>query len=117
MCLGVDSNGYGSGKGTHVSVFVAVMKGEHDDQLQWPFKGKIVVEMVNWREDKGHHEVTFDFTGIDRINRVTDENKVRGPRFGNQQFISHSSLPYNPTTNTEYLQDDCLRLRVKTVVF
>ena len=116
LCLAVDSKGYGSGKGTHVSVFVTVMKGEHDDQLQWPFKGKIVVEMVNWREDKGHREVTFDFSGIDIINRVTDENKVRGPRFGNQQFISHSSLPYNPTTNTEYLQDDCLRLRVKTVV-
>ena len=34
----------------HVSVFVTVMKGEHDDQLKWPFKGKIFVEMVNWRE-------------------------------------------------------------------
>ena len=117
MCLAVDSKGYGSGKGTHVSVFVSVMKGEHDDQLKWPFKAKIVVEMVNWREDKGHHEVTFDFSGIDKIKRVTDGNKVRGPRFGNQQFISHSSLPYNPITNTEYLQDDCLRLRVKAVVF
>ena len=31
MCLGADSKGYGSGKGTHVSVFVTVMKGEHDD--------------------------------------------------------------------------------------
>ena len=103
----------GSGKGTHVSIFVAVMKGEHDDHLNWPFKGKIVVEMVNWREDKGHHEVTFE---IDTINKVTDESRDRGPRFGNQQFISHSSLPYNPTTNTEYLQDECLRLRVKSVV-
>ena len=102
MCLAVDSKGYGSGKGTHISVFVAVKK--------------IVVEMVNWREDKGHHEVTFDFSRIDKTKRI-DENKVRGPRFGNQQFISHSSLPYNPTTNTEYLQDDCLRLWVKAVVF
>ena len=118
MCLAIDSNGSGSGKGTHVSIFVAVMKGEQDEHLNWPFKGKIVVEMVNWREDKGHHEVTFDdFSGIDIINRVTDENRDRGPRFGNQQFISHSSLPYNPTTNTEYLQDECLRLRVKSVVF
>ena len=58
------------------------MKGEHDEHLNCPFKGKIVVEMVNWREDKGHHEVTFDFSGIDTINRVTDENRDRGPRFG-----------------------------------
>ena len=54
LCLAVDSKGYGSGKGTHVSVFVAIMKEEHDDQL----KGK----MVKWRENKGRHEVTFDFT-------------------------------------------------------
>ena len=57
------------------------------------------------------NEVTFDFSGIYIINRVTDVNRNRGPRFGNQQFTSHSSLPYNPTTNTEYLQDECLRLR------
>ena len=72
--------------------------------------------MLNWREDKGHHEVTFDFTEIDIIKRVMDGNEFRGPRFGNQQFISHSSLPYNPTTNTEYLQDECLQLRVKAVI-
>ena len=82
MCLAIDSNGYGSGKGTHVSIFVAGMKGEQDEHLNWPFKGKIVAEMVKWREDKGHHEVTFDFSGIDIINRVTDENRDRGPRFG-----------------------------------
>ena len=34
-------------KGTHVSVFVAIMKGEHDDRLQWPFKAKIVVENID----------------------------------------------------------------------
>ena len=64
--------------------------------------------MVNWRDDKGHHEVTFDFIGIYIINRVTDVNRIRGPRLGNQQFTSHSSLSYNLTTNTEYLQDECL---------
>ena len=35
--------------------------------------------------------------------------------WGNPQFIPHSSLSYNRTTNIEYLHDDCLRLRVKTV--
>ena len=30
-------------------------------------------------------------------------------------FIPHSSLLYNPDTNTEYLQDDCLHLRVVDV--
>ena len=39
MCLGVDANGDGDGAGTHVSVFVTIMRGEHDDKLTWPFRG------------------------------------------------------------------------------
>ena len=31
-------------------------------------------------------------------------------------FISHLSLSYNSTTNTEYLQNDCVRLRVSKVI-
>ena len=48
-------------------------------------------------------------------SRVIDE-KEHGVGFGNPKFISHADLSYNPTTNTEYLQDDCLRLRVSDVV-
>ena len=36
-------------------------------------------------------------------------------RLNKTQFASHSSLPYNPTTGTQYLMDDCLRVRVKTI--
>ena len=32
------------------------------------------------------------------------------------KFIPHSSLSYNSTTNTEYLQNDCVRLRVSKVI-
>ena len=118
MCLRVDANGNGNGKGTHVSIFAYLMKGEHDDQLQWPFEGEIVLELLNWRENRGHHEETTSFNRSSHINnrccaRVTD-NEI-GTSWGKPQFIPHSSLPYNRMTNTEYLQDDCLRLRVKTV--
>ena len=56
MCLYVDANGgvdaYGNstGKGTHVSTLAYLMRVEHDDQLQWPFSGDIVIELLNWRE-------------------------------------------------------------------
>ena len=50
MCLSVDVNGSGDGAGTHVSVFVCMMKGEFDSHLQWPFKGEIKVQLVNQRE-------------------------------------------------------------------
>ena len=34
MCLRVDANGNGDGKGTHVSVFVCLVRGEFDDVLR-----------------------------------------------------------------------------------
>ena len=33
LCLDVNANGFGDEKGTHVSVFVQIVKGEYDDKL------------------------------------------------------------------------------------
>ena len=41
MCLKVTANGQGSGKGSHITVVVYLMKGEYDDQLEWPFKADV----------------------------------------------------------------------------
>ena len=98
----------GCGNGAHdMSVSAHLVKGEHDDQLQWSFEGDLIIELLNWREDQGHHRKTVTMTG---------EIPVGEGEFGiSQDFISHCSLSYDPTTNTEYLHDDCLRLRAKTV--
>ena len=34
ICLNVDANGYGDGKGTHVGVYVYMMAGDHDDKMK-----------------------------------------------------------------------------------
>ena len=34
MCFKVYAKGYGDGENTHISVFVQLMAGEYDDQLQ-----------------------------------------------------------------------------------
>ena len=46
MCLSVYPNGTGKGTGSHLSVFVNLMRSEHDDDLSWPFQGKITVTLV-----------------------------------------------------------------------
>ena len=116
FCLVVIPYGSGSGKGSHVSVLVYLMKGEYDNDFKWPFEGYVVIELLNWREDKNHLSTTV------HLNRHSDPNGIYTSRvykkpngLGRQCFISHSSLLYNPDTNTEYLQDDCLRLRVVDV--
>ena len=41
---------------------VAFMRGEHDEHLDWPFEDDVMIELVNWREDKNHKKRTLDFS-------------------------------------------------------
>ena len=120
LCIRVDANGFSKGKDTHISILGSLMRGDYDNNLQWPFEGDIVVELLNWREDNHHYcgdTIAFNKhndTDGSLTNRVT-EGEYTTKALGIDCFISHSSLLYNPDTNTEYLQDDCLRLRVVDV--
>ena len=48
-----------TGSGTHLSVYAQLMRGEYDNELEWPFEGDIRVELLNWRADKNHHSYTM----------------------------------------------------------
>ena len=64
MCLKVDANGSGNGKGTHVSVYAYLMRGEFDNHLKWPFQGHITVAMPNQLEVSNHTTKTIPFTRV-----------------------------------------------------
>ena len=113
MQLQVNSNGYASSQGTHVSVFAILKKGEHDNNLQWPFSAQITVELLNWIEDRNHIKKSIPFSKGDGA-RVS--HGLWGANFGLFSFVAHSSLRYNSFKNTEYLQDDCLRFRVSCLI-
>ena len=111
----VDADGYDTYKGTHVSVYVGIMEGENDERLQWPFNGEITIELLNWREDKGHVEKIIDHYNapIDCRTRVTEGQRAL-PR--GYDFISFADLHYNPNNKTEYLHNDTLCFRVSKVI-
>ena len=48
--------GNDNGEGTHVSEYAVLMRGKHDQHLQLPFTGDVIIELLNWREDKEHHK-------------------------------------------------------------
>lgn len=60
MCVHVCANGYGECKGTHVTVSVQLMKGEFDDQLKWPFRGQIIVQLLS-QVDMEYTEFKYTF--------------------------------------------------------
>ena len=110
FCLVVHPNGYIS-RNTHMSVGVFLLEGDHAN-FACPLEMAFVVDILNWREDKENCYEIIDFNSAN--NLVTKNGIKRSPIL--TQFIPHSSLSYNSTTNTEYLQNDCVRLRVSKVI-
>ena len=47
LCLRLYILGDGIGKGTHMSLFLVIMKGEFDAILQWPFTHKVSFRLIN----------------------------------------------------------------------
>ena len=108
MCIGIDANGYGDGKGTHVSVYTELLEGRYDNQLHWPFVGTVTYELLNQMADYNHHKMDIAYDASDNM-RVGSEVIY-------QDFLPHSSLGHNPATNTQYLLDDTLYFRVSVKV-
>ena len=116
MCLKVYANGNGEGKGTHVSVYTCLMRGEFDDHLHWPFQSQVTVAMLNQLEDNSHTTYTIRFTETVEakyVGRVTDGERAHG--WGYHTFIAHTDLNYTPAKNCQYLKYDCLRFRIVKV--
>lgn len=117
MCLRVDANGVGIGKGSHVSVMIHFQAGEYDETLQWPFQGTVTVRLLNQRENSQHHEVTIPFTDAtpqDTRSRV-ESGSMSSWGWGCQTFVAHSNLQYQPERNREYCSNNCLHFVVSKV--
>lgn len=113
--VGIFASGDGQGKNTHVSLKVYLAKGEHDDKLQWPFRGRFKISLLNWRENcnnvDGHHHATIMFDDRAIVDGLSDR-VIKGDRAingkGFPRFIQNDSLCFNRLKNTEYLRNDTL---------
>ena len=54
MCMRVYLNGDGVGKGSHLSLFFVLMKGEFDAVNQWPFKQKVMLMLLDQGSSQAH---------------------------------------------------------------
>ncbi len=109
ICLGVCAGGYGNN--SHVSVFVYLMRGEHDDHLTWPFRGTITFQLLDQTGAGNHkfHQCVYD----DSVEPKNCEQVRYGERansgWGAPSLIAHNAL------KTQYLnRDDCLRFQVSS---
>ena len=114
MCLRVHCDGKGTGRGTHVSLFVHLMRGEFDDRLKWPFWGDVTVQLLNQEGSRGHCTKTISFDGRAPVGvgcRVSEcmVGVASGSGLGFPKFVSHDDL------RPKLLKEDCLRFRISKV--
>jgi TNF receptor-associated factor 4 len=113
ICLKIYTNGNGDGLGTHVSVFVYLMRGEFDFNLKWPFEGGVFVRLLNQNDTKRY------FQDVIRMNKTTlaqgsgaqvTDGSIAKSGFGLHKFISHAKIAPN------YLKNDTLCFEVLSIV-
>ena len=127
MCLKVNANGNAEGEGTHMSVYLYPMKGDHDDNLIWPLRYKCAITLLNQLMDSDHHTIKFTYSKdeMDQHNsRVVATGKKASARTtaldtssgrGYHQFIALDQLGLHEKMGQQqqYLMDDCLYFRVQ----
>ena len=103
MRLHVFPGGDQNGRGSHVSVFVRLVKGPCDNKLQWPFVGTVTIQLLNQLSDEEHlcRQVAFEKC----------HEKFPECDLGIAKFIAHSELS-GCSGRPQYLRDDTLHFRV-----
>ena len=116
MTLRVFPNGVGPGKGTHISAFICLMKGENDHNLPFSFSGIFTIKLLNWKQDTGHvmKSITFDeTTSLEYRQQVTIGNWATGRGYNGfgGDFLSHTKL-MEESSDHQYLYEDKLCFQI-----
>ena len=103
MCLSVYPNGCRQAEGTHVSVFLHIMKGPYDNQLEWPLEGTFELSLLNQNCDAGHHKLQVSIDRTKKIDRVLSGS--RGLGRGNEELNEVIWI-------CQFLNNDCVFFKV-----
>ena len=104
MCARIYLNGDGSGKGTHISIFFVVMRGQHDALLRWPFRQKVTFMVLD--QDNVEHV-------IDAFRPDPSSSSFQRPRREtNIASGCPTFCPLSELNNHAYVRDDTMFLKI-----
>lgn len=106
MCDRVYLNGDGMGRGSHLSLFFVVMRGEYDSLLSWPFQQKVCMTLMDQESKQCNHFDSFrpDPSSNSFKKPTTDLNIASGCPL----FVSHAKLE-----TPSYLKDDAIFINIQ----
>ncbi|XP_062519796.1 TNF receptor-associated factor 3-like [Corticium candelabrum] len=105
MCARLYLNGDEMGRGTHLSLFFVIMRGEHDSLLQWPFTQKVTYFVF---DQEGQRQISGTF--------LPDPKSSSFERPTCKMNIDSNILPFMPLETLDrgmhgsgcYVEDGCL---------
>ena len=104
MCARIYLNGDGIGRGTHISVFFVVMRGEYDALLRWPFRQKVTFMLL----DQNNVEHVIDSFRPD----PNSSSFQRPRRETNIASGCPTFCPLSELNDHAYVRDDTMFLKV-----
>ncbi len=104
MCARIYLNGDGIGKGTHISIFFVVMRGQYDALLRWPFRQKVTFMLLD--QDNVEHVINAfrPDPSSSSFQRPRRETNIAS---GCPMFCSLTEL-----SNHAYVRDDTMFLKI-----
>ncbi|CAB4023239.1 TNF receptor-associated factor 3-like [Paramuricea clavata] len=104
MCAKIYMNGDGFGKGSHLSLFFVVMRGDYDALQTWPFQKKITMMLLD--QGNGDHM-------IDAFNSDPQSSSFQRPK-SDMNIASGSPLfmPLDSLNNRQYIKDDVMFIKI-----
>ena len=104
ICLRVYLNGDGAGRGTHLSFFLTMMKGDFDPLLPWPFKQTTTLIMLS--QDGISKDISQSFKPDNVSNSFKRPKTEMNVASGCPTFC-----PLSVLDNPSYVQNDTLYLK------
>ncbi|XP_028977800.1 TNF receptor-associated factor 5 isoform X2 [Esox lucius] len=105
--------GDGAGHGTHLSLYVVLMRGDFDPLLPWPFKQPVSLSVLDQSGAKNHMTMSFRPDPSNSFHQPgsADATAATNVASGFPCFASHAQL--EAPKNAIYVRDDTLFIKVK----
>ena len=105
ICLRLYMDGDGSGKGTHLSFFLTLMRGEYDALLTWPFRQTVTLMLLDQDKQKDIFQSFRPDPSSSSFQRPINEMNVASgcPKFA----------PLSILENPSYVKDDTMFLKCR----
>ena len=93
------------------------MRGENDNNLKWPFRGRIKITLLNQLQPNNHLSDITNFTKDtpEKCCEQVMEGAGSGQDCGPDKLISHDGLSANAEKKICYLKGDTLFFKIESI--